>query len=164
MEEDRKSLYVESTIPSYATARPSKELIAAVRQVMTRDFWEQERHNYDLYVGQSVVDECSKGDGEAVKRRMDFIAGIQVIPNTAEIESLATDYQRLLGIPDRAKTDCIHLAMCVLEHIDYLLTWNCAHLGFASYLKVREYNDKRGLWTPALVTPESIYGFALEEL
>jgi hypothetical protein len=43
MESEKKSLYLESTMPSYATARKSKDVIKAARQAMTKLFWEQER-------------------------------------------------------------------------------------------------------------------------
>jgi hypothetical protein len=163
MKEERKSLYVESTIPSYATAWTSKELIAAARQTMTRDFWEKERHKYDLYVSQYVIDEIRDGDRDAAQKRLELVEGIPVYPKAVEIDALAVIYRKLLGIPDRAKGDCDHLAVCVLEGIDYLLTWNCAHLGIPSFLKVREYNNRHGLWVPLLVTPETIHGFELEE-
>jgi hypothetical protein len=89
---------------------------------------------------------------------------LPVLQKSDEIEELAAIYQKLLAIPDRAKADCSQLAACVLAHIDYLLSWNCKHLGPVSYVKVREYNDTRGLWTPVLVTPESLVSFNEEEL
>jgi hypothetical protein len=157
-------MYVESTIPSYATARPSKELIAAARQAMTRDFWEQERHKFDLCVSQAVLDECGDGDPVAACRRLALLEGIRILPETEEANKLAAIYKNLLNIPERAKADCDHLAICVLGHINYLLTWNCTHLGLASYLKILEYNGNHGLWTPLLVTPETIHSFELEEV
>jgi hypothetical protein len=57
---------------------------------------------------------------------------------------------------DRAKTDCTHLAACVIRHIDYLLTWNCTHLGPMSQKKVQHYNEQHGLWAPTLCTPEAL--------
>jgi hypothetical protein len=155
MEEDRESIYLESTIPSYATARPSTDVIAAAHQSLTRIFWEEHRFQYDLYISEYVLEECGRGDSEAARKRLDLVAGIPIYPKTAEIVALATIYQKLLDIPNRAKVDCCHLAVCVLESIDYLLTWNCGHLGPVSQVKVRDYNDKHGLWTPTLVTPES---------
>jgi hypothetical protein len=139
MNEARKSLYVESTIPSYAMAWTSKELIAAARQTMTREFWEKERHKYDLYVSQYVIDKIQDGDRGAAQKRLEFVSGIHVYPKTAKVDALAAMYQKLLDIPDKAKRDCNHLAVCILERINYLLTWNCAHLGIPSFLKVREY-------------------------
>jgi hypothetical protein len=155
MEADRKSVYIESTIPSYATSKPSRDVVAAGRQYLTQFFWEHQRDQYKLYISQVVIDEISDGDPEAAQRRLDFIDGIEKLLEPDGRKELSVIYQQLLKIPDRAKADCAHLAYCVLGRIHYLLTWNCGHLGPVSQTKIREYNDKHGLWTPALVTPES---------
>jgi hypothetical protein len=148
MAQVKKSLYVESTIPSYIAAWDSRDVITLGKQAQTRAFWRNERHKYDLYVSDYVIEEIEDGDPDTARKRLELVDGILIYPKTAEIDALAASYQKLLGIPVRAKTDCNHLAVCVLEHINYLLTWNCVHLGLASYKKVREYNDKHGLWTP----------------
>jgi hypothetical protein len=103
-----------------------------------------------------VLDECSNGDPAAARRRLDLLQGIRILPKTPEITALATVYQKLLEIPDRAKADCNHLATCVTWHIDYVLTWNFAHMGINTYIKLREYNDQHELWTPVLINPEDI--------
>jgi hypothetical protein len=157
MEGERKSLYVESTIPSYATARESANALNLLRQAQTRAFWDQERRKYTLYVSEDVLDECAKGDPEAALRRRDFLKGIVVLQKEEGLDELAAIYKKLLGIPDRAEADCSHLAYCVLGKIDYLLTWNCAHLGPEAQRRAQSYNDAHGLWTPTLVTPETIY-------
>jgi hypothetical protein len=153
---ERKSLYIESTIPSYATARVSRDIIIAGKQTMTKQFWEDERQKYDLFVSDYVVEDCEKGDKDAAKKRIEYIAGIPVYPKTAEIDALGEIYYELLEIPEKAKEDCFHLATCVVERIDYLLTWNCKHLGSVSQRKIQMYNDRNGLWTPALITPENL--------
>jgi hypothetical protein len=157
MEEDRKSMYIESTIPSYATARESSNALNLLRKAQTRDFWDNYRQRHKLYVSQDVLDECADGDPEAARRRMDFIAGIEVLPKVKGLDELAAVYKKLLDIPDRAKTDCTHLAYCVLHRIDFLLSWNCRHLGSPSHFAVGMYNYKHGLWVPALVTPETFH-------
>jgi hypothetical protein len=156
MDEDRKSLYVESTIPSYAAAWSSRDTIIAGHQAATALFWEKERHKYDLFISDYVLDEIREGDREAAQKRLNLVDGIPVYPKTAEIEALAAIYKELLGIPDRAKTDCNHLAVCVLERINYLLTWNCAHLGTEAQMKMQDHNKRHGLWTPLLITPEAL--------
>jgi hypothetical protein len=158
MDDDKKGLYIESTIPSYATARISRDIITAGRQFTTKLFWEHERHKYDLYISGYVVDECSDGDSDAAQRRLDFISGIESLDKSKAIDELGAIYQELLQIPDKAKTDCYHLATCVKAKIHWtfgphLLSWNCTHLGLASYEKVKNYNDNHGLWTPFLVNP-----------
>jgi hypothetical protein len=163
MEIIKKSLYLESTIPSYATARESKDVIKAARQAMTKLFWEHERQNYEVVVSQYVIDECSLGDPEAAQKRLDFLSGLPVLEKSEKVDELAVVYQGLLSIPDKAKTDCFHLAICVVARIHFLLTWNCTHLGINAYLKVHEYNEKHGLWTPLLVTPENLINFEIVE-
>ena len=150
------SIYVETTIPSIATSKPSRDVIIAGRQAVTIYFWENERHNYDLYVSQYVIHECSLGDPEAAKRRLDFIRGVPVIPVSDRITDLANRYQQLLGVPDKAKIDCFHLAICVAAEIDYMLSWNCKHLGVHTFAKMQSYNIKQGLYTPLLLTPEAL--------
>jgi hypothetical protein len=156
MDEAKKSVYIESTIPSYATARESSNALNLIRCAMTRDFWEYERHKYRLYVSQIVVEECGKGDPEAVRRRLNLIDGIENMEEPVGLQGLVAVYRDLLGIPDRAAPDCTHLAYCVLHEIDFLLTWNCKHLGPVTRDRAQAYNNKHGLWTPLLVTPESI--------
>jgi hypothetical protein len=163
MDKDRKSAYVESTIPSYATARESTNALNILRKAQTRDFWDNYRQRYKLYVSQDVIDECADGDPEAARRRIDFIAGIEVLPKVEGLNELAVAYKKLLNIPDRAKTDCTHLAYCVLHRIDFLLSWNCRHLGSHSHFKVGMYNYKHGLWTSTLVTPETLHRILKQE-
>jgi hypothetical protein len=151
-----KSVYVETTIPSLATARPSRDTIIAGHQASTLLFWENERGKYDLYVSQYVIDECALGDANAAARRLEFLRGIPVIPKSEQIVTLAGTYQRILAIPDRATIDCFHVASCVVAEMDYLLSWNCAHLGIHTFVKIREHNENHGLFTPLLLTPEAL--------
>jgi hypothetical protein len=125
-------------------------------------FWDEGRHKYDLYTSKFVIDECGKGDSDAAKRRLDFIYGIKLVPENDNIVNLAKEYFSLLDIPLRAKTDCFHLAICVDAEIDYLLSWNCTHIGTRSYALVYEYNKRRGLHTPMFFTPETLMVFERE--
>ena len=151
-----KSVYIETTIPSLATSKPSRDTIIAGRQALTIHFWETERQKYDLYISQYVIDECSLGDPEAAKRRLDLLENIPVIPKSEQISELAGRYQQLLNIPDRSKIDCFHLSVCVVAELDYMLSWNCTHLGIHTYVKIRQYNAIHGLFTPLLLTPEAL--------
>ncbi|MDR1468309.1 MAG: hypothetical protein LBT00_03330 [Spirochaetaceae bacterium] len=90
MDTEKKRLFVETTIPSLATARPSCDIITAGRQASTRLFWETERQKYDLFVSQDVLDECGLGSPDAAARRLTFLSGIPVLPKTKEVIELAT--------------------------------------------------------------------------
>jgi hypothetical protein len=61
MHVSKKTVYVETTIPNYATAKPSMDILSANRQTITKLFWEYERDKYKLYISQFVLDECKQG-------------------------------------------------------------------------------------------------------
>ncbi|MCL1946365.1 MAG: type II toxin-antitoxin system VapC family toxin [Chitinivibrionia bacterium] len=150
----KKSVYIETTIPSLVTARPSRDIKELFRQEEAKYFWENERHKYDLYISKYVIEECEKGDPDAAHRRLDLIKDIPHLPMTPETEELAEEYFKFLDIPEKAKTDCFHLAVCVMNEIDFLISWNMTHLGRPTYRKVVKFNDQRNLWLPELLTPD----------
>jgi hypothetical protein len=63
-------VYIETTIPSYLTAWPSRNLIVAAHQQITREWWRTRRSAFDLCISQFAIDEASAGDTEAAEERM----------------------------------------------------------------------------------------------
>ena len=61
---------METTIPSYLTSCPSRDLIIAAHQELTREWWEKRRNTFQLYISQLVVDEASVGDPNAARERL----------------------------------------------------------------------------------------------
>jgi len=137
-------------------------MIIAGRQATTHEFWESERHKYDLFVSDFVYQECKSGDPEAAKRRLRFLDGITVLEETPVVEPLADVYTRLLSIPQKSRVDALHLAICCVHEIEILLSWNCTHLGVESMRVVQKYNDANGLHTPRMITPDSLVGMYME--
>jgi hypothetical protein len=45
--------------------RASALLVTAANQQVTREFWDDHRSRFDLFVSLAVVDECRAGDAEA---------------------------------------------------------------------------------------------------
>lgn len=160
---ERKTVYIETTIPSYITGKPSRDVLTASRQNTSRYFWENERHNFELFTSQYTEDECLKGNKEAAKRRLDFVKKIPYLIETAEVVNLAEIYFDLLNIPKKARTDSFHIAICVVHKVDYLLSWNFTHIGHDSEIKLHYYNDKNGLFTPRLVTADNLLHIIEEE-
>ena len=48
----KPKLYIETTIPSYLMARPSRDLIVAGHQQLTLEWWEKRRNDFDIYISQ----------------------------------------------------------------------------------------------------------------
>jgi len=75
-------VYLETTIPSYLTARPSRDLVRAAHQQIPREWWEQHRAEFDLYISQVVVRECQGGDPEAAAKRLDVVKDLPLLEET----------------------------------------------------------------------------------
>ncbi|MGH9823160.1 MAG: type II toxin-antitoxin system VapC family toxin [Blastocatellia bacterium] len=79
-----------------------------------------------------VVEEASRGDAEAAQRRMAVLAAFAILEVNQEVQNLAEKYFAAIDLPDRARIDAFHLALAVWHRTDYLLSWNCKHIGSTS--------------------------------
>jgi len=155
----KSTLYLETTIPSYLAARPSRDLIIAAHQQITYEWWNNEKPKFNVYVSRVVLKEINEGDPYVASIRTNLLQGIKVLPVTDEISIIAEKYLSLLNIPKKSALDALHLAYAVLFNMDYLLTWNCKHLAHAEIRKkLKSYNDSVGLKTPEITTPNDLMG------
>ena len=153
----RSSVYLETTIASYLTAWRSPELVMAARQQITRDWWDNRRTEFDLFVSQVVVDEASAGDPDAVARRLAVLDGIALLEAQAGTDELVEELIRRLTLPNRAAADAVHIALAVVNGIDYLLTWNCTHIANAANRPLIEIAcESLGYNVPVICTPEEL--------
>jgi hypothetical protein len=121
-------LYLETTIPSYLTARRSKDSRLAADQETTEEWWRERRAGYELFVSATVLREAAGGSEEYARARMNALRGLPQLVETPESEALA---ERLLVegvIPIVAAPDAVHLALAAVHGMDFLLTWNCKHI------------------------------------
>ena len=128
----KPKVYLETTIPSYLTARPSRDLVTAAHQQITREWWDTRRHAFDLFVSQMVIDEASAGDPEAATRRLEIVVLLPLLDPQAEGIALAQMLIDHIPLPPGAAADALHIAIAVVNGMDYLLTWNCTHIANAA--------------------------------
>ena len=153
----KSTVYVETSIISYLTARPSRDLIVAGHQQITADWWDGIRSQVDCFISPFVTEEASRGDTEAAQRRIDAIASFAILEVNEEVRDLAQNYFQAINLPDKAKIDAFHLAIAVWHRMDYLLTWNCKHIASARVRKILvEVNETLGIPTPVICTPEEL--------
>ena len=151
------SAYVETTIPSYLTAAPSRDLVTAGRQQVTHNWWRTAKERFELFVSEAVLWEVRAGDPKFSARRMQLIASLPVLSVTQEIRSLADWYRIELHLPQKAGTDALHIALAVFYEMDYLVTWNCAHIANGHILRsLMKLNESLGRYTPILLTPQEL--------
>ena len=154
----KRKVYLETSVISYLTARPSKTIIGAAHQQLTLS-WLERRFEYDLLVSQSVWQECAGGDPDAARRRLAALEGLDVLAITEDMISLAEALIAQRLIPAKAIEDSLHIAIATLHHVDFLLTWNCRHIANPVIQEgIAEYLEQRGLFLPIICTPEELLG------
>lgn len=149
----RAKLYLETSIVSYLTARPSHDLIRAAHQQITRDWWDT-RTSFDLYISQFVLDEARAGDEEAAGRRLSALREAALLELTPEAGRLAREILGHGGMPAKAYVDAVHVALAAVHGLDYLLTWNCSHIANAAMRgKIDSICRSTGFEPPVICTP-----------
>lgn len=149
-----KKLYIESTVPSYYCARPSREEIKNIRQVKTREFWKK-LNLYSVFISDVVIQEISDGDQSAAISRKNSVLSFAVLNTNEEDVVLAQKYVKLLDIPEKAYADALHLAISCHNKMDYLVTWNFNHIANVDIMeKLLRYNHKNDIHLPQICTPD----------
>jgi hypothetical protein len=150
------SVYLETSIVSYLTSLPSRDLITAAHQELTRMWWST-RGRFELFISQAVLSEAAAGDPEAAARRLGAVGGIPILEVTPAVLALARDFLRSGAVPPKAFIDGVHVAAAALHGIDYLLTWNCRHIANAAIRsKLEESCRNHGFHPPVICTPEEL--------
>jgi predicted nucleic acid-binding protein len=149
----KPSTYIETTIVSYLTAWPSRDIVRAAEQEVTRIWW-QTRNAFELYVSELVVGEISAGDPRAAVQRLETLAGVQLLGMTREAEALGAELISEGALPRRAVIDALHIAVATVHGMDYLLTWNCKHIANAAMRStIEEVCRAAGFEPPIICTP-----------
>jgi len=155
---EKRTVYVETSVVSYLTSRPSRDILVAAHQQLTNEWWHDIMPVYYApFISEVVLEEASRGDPEAAARRLDALRGIPSVGLLPEVDGLAEIYLQRLPIPDKARIDAIHIAVAVVHILDYVVSWNCAHIaGGEIRRKLHQVNTELSLHTPVICTPEEL--------
>lgn len=150
----KPKVYIETSVISYLTARPSNDLRAMANQSSTQDWWDTQRSHHDLYLSEFVLSEASRGNPEAARRRLVAMEGLPLLQTTEEVRSLAKALIQRHALPAKAEIDAYHVAIAACHGIEYLLTWNCTHIANAhTRPKIEATCRALGLAPPIICTP-----------
>lgn len=154
----KRKVYIETSVISYLTARPSKTIVGAAHQQITLSWWEQ-RFAFELFVSQSVWQECAAGNPDAARNRLAALEGMAVLAVTEDMIRFAEALISERIIPAKATEDALHIAIATLHRVDFLLTWNCRHIANPVIQeKIAEFLEQQGLFLPIICTPEELLG------
>lgn len=153
----KKRLYIETTVVSYLTAKPSRDIIIAGRQGATRDIWQAFSVKFDTYISALVFEEAGRGDREQARLRLAAIASFPMLGIDDEAKNLAKIIIAKKGIPAEYPEDALHIAVAAVNGIEILVTWNFAHLNNPFLRKIlRRIIEDEGYECPEVCSPEEL--------
>ena len=151
------TVYLETTVLSYLTARDARDEIIAAHQSVTRTWWKSHRQQYRVVASAVVVREAGAGDPEMAAKRLALIADCDLLQITDAVETLAALLVARGLVPATVPNDALHIAVATVGGVEYLLTWNLRHLAGAVARRRIEHELRRlGYEPPTICTPEEL--------
>ena len=151
------SVYIESSVISYLTARASRDLVSAARQAITQDWWDNRRAPFDIFISALVEEEISKGDHFAAQRRLEAVDKIPSLDISPEAEELAEYLLSSKAVPENSTEDALHIGIAAANGVDFLLTWNFKHINNAQTKAIiEEVIAQHDMVCPILCSPEEL--------
>lgn len=153
----KRKLYIETTVVSYLTARPSRDLLVAGHQEATRELWPSLTTAYDTYVSALVFEEAARGDAEQAAKRLAAIKPFRMLDIDKDARMLAKQIVAGKGIPSEYPEDALHIAVAAINGIAVVVTWNFAHLSNPfTRMMVRQIVENQGYICPEICSPEEL--------
>lgn len=155
----KPSLYIETTIIGYLTSRLSADLVTAAHQKLTQEWWDTQSQKFDLFVSESVIQEAGAGDPNEAQKRLAAISDVPQLELSEAVRQLARDLLDANAVPHEYAEDAIHIAVSAVHGVEYLLTWNCAHIANAQMRdSIEDVCRNAGYEPPTICTPEELMG------
>ena len=153
----KELVYIETTIVSYLTSRPSRDVVIAAHQELTRQWWESRSSAFNLLVSELVREESARGDPEAASKRLGIVDRIPILKISDAAVELSGQIVFAGLVPLESTADALHIAIAAVNGVDYILTWNCKHLANATLrYRIEEMVESTGFACPIICTPEEL--------
>src|SRR5437763_8003300 len=107
----KSKVYLETSVVSYLTARPSRDLVVAAHQQITQEWWSNRSSDFDLYASQLVIQEAGAGDAQMARLRLAALDQIPLLNVSQEAAALARLLVDKGPIPEKAALDALHIAV-----------------------------------------------------
>jgi len=111
-------VYVETTVVSYLTAWPSRDVVVAGNQQTTREWWSDAASRFELFASELVINEASAGDAKAAQNRLAALQEVTMLEATEEAAELAQQLIDAGAIPETAAEDAGHISIAVTNGME----------------------------------------------
>jgi predicted nucleic acid-binding protein len=153
----KKTIYIETTVVSYYTGRPSRDLMVAGHQEATRELWPRLAREFETYISALVHEEAAQGDPDQAEKRLQAIRQFSMLDVDEQAQALAESIIADRAVPREYPEDALHIAIAAVNGIQLLLTWNFAHLNNPfTRVMVRQVVENAGYECPEICSPDEL--------
>jgi hypothetical protein len=157
-------VYLETSVISLLVGNPSRDLIIAGNQQITRDWWRLRRAHLVCVASSEVMRESGEGDPQEALKRQSILGQLTILPFSSEADVRMKALFSTGALPSRAQAVAAHLAIAAAAEVDYLPTWNCRHLANAQILRRLDQEAHRLGWKlPKVCTSAELMGDSSDE-
>jgi hypothetical protein len=152
----KPTVYLDTNIVSTYWYRGA-DMTTLARRSMTRDWWKNESEHFAVWGSTATEDELAAGRFAGQAECLRFVRRLPYLPITGETRQIAARLVESGAVPVEKAADSVQMAICAAHEIDYLLSWNYAHLvNPIAQKQVEAVCNKLSVRAPLLVSPESI--------
>lgn len=152
----KPSAYLDTSLIS-AYWYQGKDPLALARRLTTREWWDLESRHFLIWASDLTELELRSGSYPRQDRCVRMVRTLPYLPITRPTRLLVEELVESAIVPDTKRFDAFQLAIAVVHQIDYLLSWNYAHLvNPATQERLAVVCARRELSVPMLVSPETI--------
>lgn len=134
-----------------------RDALSLARRERTREWWNEEREHFSIWASAASEDELAAGKYARQTECLRFVRRLPYLAISHETRRTAVKLVELGVVPAEKPGDALQMSVCVVHGIDYLLSWNYAHLvNPVAQRHLEEVCRKLSHRAPLLVSPESI--------
>ena len=123
---------IETSVFRYLAARPSRDIVVAAYQAITREWWCDAADRFDLVASALVLAEAGAGDPKAASTRLEALEAVALLAATPDANRLARILLVTGAVAGRAADDAAHIAVAAANGVDLLATWCFRHIASAA--------------------------------
>jgi len=155
-------VYLDTSTISHLFADDTPEKMNHTKQLW-KDF---EAGKFEIYVSPLVLQEVKKCPeprrSEMLKKL--WLLPTTLLPETAEVEQLASEYIKNGVLREKSYDDCTHIAYAVINNCDMIVSWNFKHLvNYKTINKVKIVNAINNYREISIVSPSMLLEWSDED-
>lgn len=152
----KTSVYLDTTILS-AFWYEGGDVLALGRRIVTRAWWEAESLHFAIHVSSVTEDELRAGRFRRQEDCLGMVRRLKYLPVSRSTRDFAMELLDSRIVPATKPGDALQIVIATTHALDYLLTWNYAHLANPlAQQKLVELCHRRKQAVPLMVSPETI--------